>query len=60
MSRRKIDSFVFFFIHGSFVLEYVDLSNQRDFFCLGSLVLETCAIKSVENARRQKNLRNMR
>ena len=39
-----------FFLHGTFVLEYTDLSNQRDFFHYSSLVLRICPIKSVEKA----------
>ena len=39
-----------FFLCSSFVLEYADSSNQRDFFLRGSLVLRICPIKSVEYA----------
>ena len=36
--RPETDSFVFFFFSVDFVLEYADLSNQRDIFLHGSLV----------------------
>ena len=53
ISWLETDSF--FFLHGSFVLEYADLlSNQRNFFRHGSFVLPICPIKSVEYAWPQK------
>ena len=48
----KLTVFSFIF-HGSFVLEYADSFNQRDFVLHGSLVLQICPIKSTV-----KNLRN--
>ena len=39
-----------FILQGLFVLEYAELSNQRDSFFHGSLVLRICAIKSVKYA----------
>ena len=57
ISRLETDRFVFFSSLFIF-LEYADSSNQRDFLLLGSLALRICLIKSVENARPQKKLRN--
>ena len=48
-SRQETDNWSLF-LHGSFVLEYADSSNQRDFFLYGLLVLRICPIKSVEYA----------
>ena len=38
------------FVHGSFVLDYADSSDERDFFLHGLLILGICPIKSVEYA----------
>ena len=48
ISKLETNSLSFFY--GSFVLEYAGLSNQRDFFLHGSLVLRICPTNSVEYA----------
>ena len=47
IGKLETDRFVFFFLHSSFVLEYAESSNQRDFLPLGLLSLRIYLIKSV-------------
>ena len=47
ISKLETARFVFFFLHSSFVQEYADSSNQRDFFRLGLISLRIYPIKSV-------------